>query len=101
MACKVVISRSAALDRDSIVSYLVEELGTPVAARRFLDAIDRMGSDLASAPEGFPPVLEPRVASAGYRKYQLGGYLAIYRYTQGIVRIARIVHQTQDWARLL
>lgn len=100
MGCRVVISRVAAADRDAIVSYLVRDLASPNAARCFLEAVDQMGEDLAAMPEGFPPVLEPQVAAAGYRKYLLGSYLVVYR-TGGTVWIARIAHQSQDWARLL
>ena len=101
MVCKVIISRAAATDRDSIVAYLAEDLGNPKAARDFLDSIDHMGIDLSSMPDGFPLVLETDLAQAGYRKYRLGNYLAIYRRRGNLVRISRIVHQTQDWARLL
>jgi hypothetical protein len=46
MTCMVVISRSASLDRDTIVSYLVDELASSSAAKRFLDALDQMGAAL-------------------------------------------------------
>ena len=49
----------------------------------------------------YPLVRDARLARGGYRKAALGNYLALYLEKDGTVYIARVFHQSQDYARLV
>ena len=84
-----------------IVSYLCEVLGSPGAARSFLD--DFMGQVDALCEHPFMRPLShlPELAALGYRSAPVGNYLFLYRVTDDWVVVAHVFHQSQDYARLV
>ncbi len=101
MAYKVIASEQAASDLDSIVGYLVSTLGQPSSARDLLDAYDEVVENLSAYPEMYPRVIDPRLERMGYRKALLKKYVVLYRVQGDSVLLARVFHQSQDYAKLV
>lgn len=101
MACDVVWSLAAEHDRDRTVEYLLYDLKSPQAAGHFLDELDRVVEQIGSNPELFAVSPEPRLSRLGYRKCLFMKYVALYKVEDGIVKVARIFHTSQDYARLV
>lgn len=101
MAYEVVFSASGQRDRDRVVDYLVNDLKSPQAAAHFLDELDGVLGLLEKTPDVFPVSKELRLHRMGYRKALFMNYVAMFRMEGETVLIARIFHQSQDYARLL
>ena len=101
MAYEVELSFSAQRDRDRIVEYLLYELKSPQAALRFLDELDRVVELIGFNPELFAVSQEPRLLKLEYRKALVMKYLALYKVEGQTVKVARIFHSSQDYARLV
>jgi plasmid stabilization system protein ParE len=101
MACRVVIESAAAREYRQIVSYLADVLKSPSAARGFVDTFDEQVNLLREHPEMWPLSSCKELAHLGYRRFRVGSYLVLYKVTADAVLIAHIVHQSQDYARLV
>lgn len=101
MAYDVAFTRSAELDKERIVAYLVLEKQSRRAAERFLAGVDRVVENLARMPEMYPCAADGRAAEAGYRKAGFSSYVVLYRVLDKTVEIDRVFHAKQDYARLL
>ena len=101
MVCDVAYTRSAELDKERIVAYLVLERQSRRAAERFLAGIDRVVESLAHMPEMYPAAADGRAADAGYCKAGFSSYVVLYRVLDKTVEIDRVFHAKQDYARLL
>ncbi|HIW75950.1 MULTISPECIES: type II toxin-antitoxin system RelE/ParE family toxin [Gordonibacter] len=101
MACELVFSRSAERDRDRIVEYLLYDVKSPQAAGHFLDELDEALDLVCSNPALFAVSREPRLARLGYRPCLFMKHIALYKHEDGVVKVARIFHQSQDYARLV
>lgn len=101
MGYSVELSYSAERDRDEIVRYLIDVLDARQAAARFFDELDATIALLEIAPEGCSHVDDERLSGKGYRKAPFMNYLAVFRVEGNRVRITRIFHARQDYARLL
>lgn len=78
MAIELLIAKSAALEIDAIVRYLSEGLGSPAAARSFLEEFDHQAGLACSFPDSHPLCLHPELAQSGYRAFRVRNYVAIY-----------------------
>lgn len=103
MACNVSLTRPAVQDRESVVSYLAHSLASPAAARDFLNEFDKQVARLQDNPRCFPLCADIALASKGYRKAIVKGYVFVYVYDEAknVVTILRVFHQSQDYARYL
>ena len=98
MAYNVVWSFSAERDRDRIVEYLLYDLASPQAASHVLDELDKMIVILSDNPKLFALSAESRM---GYRKYLFMRYVVLYRVEDRTVKVGRIFHTAQNYARLV
>ena len=101
MAYKVYFSEKALADQRSIISYMLDILESPDAARHFLGEVEAMALDLEYMPSASPYCREPRLKSLGYQKYLLMSYIALFKVENDAVYIAHIFHQSQNYARLV
>lgn len=101
MAYRARLAESAERDRDRIVLYLLDEFGSPQAAGHFMDELDAVIANLEAVAESFPLAREARVARMGYRKALFMNYIALFKVEGDEANVARIFHQSQDYAKLV
>ena len=101
MAYDVVWSLSAEQGRDRIVEYLLYDLTSLQASSHVLDELDKMTDLLSYKPAFFALSAEPRLARMGYRKYLFMRYRALHRVEDHTVKVGRIFHASQNYARLV
>lgn len=101
MEYDVIWSFSAERDRDRIVEYLLYDLASPQAAKHVLDALDAMIDALSDNPMLFAVSREPRLQRMEYRKYLFMNYIVLYRIEDDTVKVGRMFHTSQDYARLV
>ena len=101
MAYKCVILDSAEVEREEIVKYLVEDVGSTQAAVSFLASMDREVDVASDIPTVHSLSRIPEVAEKGYRSALFGSYAMLYRFEGDTVYIAHVFHQRQNYATLL
>lgn len=103
MSYDVVESASEARDLDAAVSYLVDALKNPSAAKHLLDEYESLVGALGKTPSFFPFVRDDLLRAAGYRWAQALSYLVFFTVDEENkqVRIERIAHESRNWAALL
>jgi len=97
----VVFTGLAEEDLDQIEDYIAVQ--DPTAAARVRAAIVRQSVQLGDTPEKGMPLREPRgKEEIGVRLWPVAryrNYLILYRVEAGQIRVLRILHAAQDWAR--
>lgn len=101
MAYRLSISREAQREYRDIVSYLVDVLRGPQAARHFMSEFERQASIVRDQPEAFDLCHLPELAARGYRSVAVMRYTVLYKVVADRVVIAHIFHQSQDYAHLV
>ena len=101
MAYKVEVSESADNDVDKILTYIMEELGSPQAASNFADELDAKYERLEEHPFIFELSRNTRLAGMGYRRFVVGNYVALYLVDEKkrIVTISRLFYGRQDYEK--
>jgi len=93
----LVVHPRADLDQLECFSFLAQR--SPDAARRFLDAIERVLPAIAEKPEAGHRYLNANRADEDWRYVRVQGfkkYLVFYRVTPSQVELVRIVHGSRD-----
>lgn len=94
-------SPEAEADLDQIWDYLLSELGSPQAAERTVTQI----LDTVDSLEDFPKLGTPLAAvtniESDYRFLLSGSYIAFYRIENDTIYMDRILHEKQDFLRIL
>ncbi|MGO5317115.1 type II toxin-antitoxin system RelE/ParE family toxin [Paraeggerthella hongkongensis] len=101
MAYEYVILRGAQNDYRGIVEYLLDVKRSPQAARRFVDEFDRQLGIVCDNPLLHALSRMPELASLGYRSFFVNKYIVLYAFRDDRVVVAHVLHQTQDYARLV
>ena len=103
MAYKVAISASAERDIDEIIVYIAEKLANPKAASDFADALEEKYTELEAHPFIFELSRNERLAQAGYRRFVIGNYVALYLVNEELqeVIIARIFYGRRDYEKYI
>lgn len=101
MACKRKILEEAAREYRDIVRYLDTVLGSPDAARSFMDEFDYQLGLVCDMPELYGLSRMKELAVLGYRAMLVKNYVALYKVEGDAVVIAHIFHQSQDYAKLI
>ena len=101
MAYRHVLLASVQREYASIVGYLHSTLGSPQAAKSFVDEFDEKVALICNDPHMHAPSRMPELAARGYRPFFVKRYVVLYRIEGDLVVIAHIFHQTQDYARLV
>ncbi len=100
---KLVISKLAHQDLESIVSYIAIQLVNPKAAGDFLDEVDKCYSYLKSKPWMYAKCQDKRLEKEGYRKVIIKNYVLVYKIDEEskTVNILRFFYGTQDYANMI
>lgn len=101
MACDIKILRTCASEREAIVAYLVDSLGSPMAAADFLASFDEEVARVAELPESFPYAKDQVLELLGYRFFLVKNYIVLYKIVDETICLAHIFHQTQNYANLV
>ena len=101
MGCRRRILPRAESELEEIVSYLCDILGSPSAARSFLDDFIGQVDAICEHPIMRPLSHLPELVALGYRSAPVGNYLFLYRVTDDWIVVAHVLHQSQDYARLV
>ena len=101
MAYSVTITAEAMREYEQIVSYLSGTLKSPRAAKDFADEFMRQIDSVRDNPELHALSRMLELAAKGYRPLFIKNYVALYKVHDGVVVIAHIFHQSQDYARLI
>src|SRR5579863_4377987 len=87
---QVKITRTAEGDLKRIWDYIGKD--SPREAERFISNIEHQITTLEQYPERCPSVPENEVLGTGYRHILYGDYRTIFRISQKVVYILRIIH---------
>ncbi len=100
---RVVVSSKYHQDMTSILYYMTHDLKEPIAASRFLEAVEKAVQGLSMMPERFELVKDEVLREAGYRKCPIKNYLLFYKISKSekTVRIYRIIYARRNWKFLL
>lgn len=101
MACRYVFLESAEEELDEAAAYLLEEIGSKRVVADFLESIQRAIDITCEFPTMHAMSRMPELAELGYRVMLAGSYVLLYTFEEGTVFIAHVLHQRQDYARLV
>lgn len=79
MVYDVKVSVDAQVDIDETISYFVNILKNPIAAKTLLDKIEEAYIDIADNPYMYSICFDARLKKDGYRKVIINNYILIYR----------------------
>lgn len=83
-------------DIESIVLTIAAE--NPVAAQHWFDGLYKTFTTLGTMPEMGSPRFDVR---PDMRLLPIGSYLVLYRATDAVAEIARVVHGAREWEDLV
>lgn len=103
MGYKVSVTPLAMADLREITTYMVEKLGNPAAASRFLDAVSNRYDTLAAMPLLFETCRNDRLRELGYRRAVIKRYVMVYRVAEEeqTVYVLRFFYGARDYEKLL
>ena len=96
---RVVISPSANADLFNALKYIAYELENQQAAEALADGILKAYADLEEFPAAHELCRDLVLRRMGYRRYQVGNYLVIFRIVEDAreVRVVHIFHALQNY----
>ena len=101
MTYKIVPAEPFEQEYDKIIRYLVEDLGSPDAARSLLNSMEEVRQSLADNPL-LHAVSRKRIPeSLELRECLVRNYVVVYRVANDVVFLEHIFHQRQDFENLL
>lgn len=103
MDYRVEITPSAEQDLDAILTYLHEELTSPLAAEDFLEKVEACCGRLVEQPALYERCRNERLASLGYRRAVINHYVMIYRIEEEAetVYVLRFFYGPRDYEKYL
>ena len=103
MDYRVEITPSAEQDLDAILTYLQEELTSPLAAEDFLEKVEACCGRLAEQPALYERCRNERLASLGYRRAVINHSVMIYRIEEEAktVYVLRFFYGPRDYEKYL
>ena len=103
MDYRVEITPSAEQDLDAILTYLQEELTSPLAAEDFLEKVEACCGRLVEQPALYERCGNERLASRGYRRAVINHYVMIYRIEEEAktVYVLRFFYGPRDYEKYL
>ena len=101
MAYRLVISRRADEQLDSIIEYVAVRLNNPTAAAAILSDVEAIYCTLREMPESMALCEDPYLASKEYHKAILRkhNYVVLFKICEYEVRIAGIFHTLEDYTK--
>ena len=84
-------------DYDSALAYITYELGSPQAAMRMIDTMERSIEKISNNPYLNAVSSKPTLASLSYREEFVGRYVLLYSVEGSRVVAKRLFHMSQDY----
>lgn len=99
MAYRLAVSEQAELQIDSLLRYLLFNLGSRTAAGHLLDSLEDIYARLKDEPFQFPLCRDIYLEARGYRKAIITGmdYIVIFSIVGEDVHIHGVYHQSEDF----
>ncbi len=101
MTFEVEVTKSAALEIASIVSYLRNTLCSRQAADNFLEELDHQIDLISHVPEMYAVSSLDVVRDFGYRIARINNYVLLYEFSGEKVVVEHVFHSLQDYGRLI
>ena len=103
MAYRLIVSRSANENIDSIIQYVAVKLLNPQAARAILNDISTAYDKLEEKAEMYPYCNDLYLAHKGYRKLPLDkhDYVILYQLIENEIRIGGIFRTRENYIKKL
>ncbi len=100
---KINVSELAHHDLERIVSYIIVNLASPMAATNFLDQVEKCYNHLKHTPYMYAKCQNNRLEKEGYRKIPIKNYLLVYKIVEEdkTVNILRCFYGAQDYLKLI
>lgn len=98
---RIIVSKRARRDLEEIHRYIQEELANPPAARRILAALKSGMLRLALFPDSGRPLDALLPVHTEYRYLTCENYCIFYLRGDEEVDVVRILHQRQDYLKVL
>lgn len=100
---KLNLSELAHHDLDRIVSYIIVNLASPIAAASFLDQVEKCYNYLKNNSYTYAKCQNIRLEKEGYRKIPIKNYLLVYKVVEEdkTVNILRFFYGAQDYFKLI
>ena len=97
------IVRTDAFEADVLdtIDYLTEHLSSFQAAKRLMVRMDEVVDMLRKLPLLYSISGKPGLSRFDCREAFVGGYSLVYRVEEGSVLLLRLIHQSQDPARIV
>ena len=97
MAYRLIYTSSFESEYDAIIAYLIEDLGSPKAAKHLADEMDRAGEMLADKPLANALSRKPSLNKLELREHLVNNYVVVYRIEDEDVYLLHMFHQTQNF----
>ena len=103
MGYKIAVTDLASDDLNAIVEYIKAQLGNPLAATAFLDAVGDCYDGLTAMPLMFEQCRDPRLRKLGYRRAIIKHYVMVYCVAEAekTVYILRFFYGAQEYEKLI
>ena len=103
MGYKLKVSKNAHKDLEDIVSYISNELSSPLAVANFLDELEKGYHAVVDNPFMYALCNDDRLRKEGYRKFLVKNYIVFYRIDESaaVVYIVRVIYGRRDYGKLL
>jgi len=100
---RVDLSEPAENDLRDIVRYIAAQLSAPITALNMMETIEKAIEKLSDMPQSYPPVIDDRLSSTGYRKLNVKNYIVFFSINEKdkVVDVERILYARRDWLRIL
>ena len=98
---KIIITRRAERDLQSIWRYISDDLLEPNTADNLLERIDEGILTLEQMPRRNKLVNDERLARQGIRLLHIENYIVFYTVSEKTVNIIRVLYSHRDWQSLL
>lgn len=100
---RVIISPSANADLFNALKYIAFDLENQQAAEKLADGVGKAFADLEEFPAAHELCRDPVLGRMGYRRYQVGKYLVIFRIVENAqeVRVLHVFHASQNYLEIL
>lgn len=101
MEYSLLVTDSFKRDVAHAIGYLTDELGSPLAARKLIGAIDGALDSIRSMPEIHAVSTKSRLCNREIRERLVANYVIAYRIDGASVVALRLFHQIQDFEQLI
>jgi len=103
MVYDIIISARAKHDMIEIGKYIAMRLHAPLAARKLLDNVEKLISNLDQMPKRYGLVSDERLAKLGIRFIPINNYIIFYVVNENIkaVTIVSVMYSERNWMDLL